>query len=162
MNPPDGASVIGERACEESLVRKPMDSRLRGNDGNCVCAVIRAKAGRMVSAAPTATPSSIIPAKAGIHQCLSITHAGAPDTPWHRVHAVIPTKAGIHPCLSITHAGAPDTPWHSVHAVIPAKAGIHTALTEYGGLDGLRTPAGGAPPLERIGLLSRTSGPWPG
>ena len=110
-----------------------MDSRLRGNDGNCVCTVIRAKAGMMVRTAPTATPSSVIPAKAGIHQC-----------------------------LSITHAGAQDTLWHSVHAVIPAKAGIHTALTEYGGIDGLRMPAGVAPPLEWIGPLSRTSGPWPG
>ena len=53
------------------------EDRLRGNDINCIFAVIPAKAGMKVRTAPPGTPSSVIPAKAGIHgfsdQCSSQT-----------------------------------------------------------------------------------------
>ena len=60
---------------------KPMDSRLRGNDGSC------RNHDRV---------EGIIPAKAGIHRRSPTTCTGAPDTSSDGVLAVIPAKAGIH------------------------------------------------------------------
>ena len=56
-------------------VRKPMDSRLRGNSINCVFAVIPAKAGMIVRTVYARRPPTVIPAKAGIHTAYPNTNA---------------------------------------------------------------------------------------
>ena len=88
-----------------------LDSRLRGNDGTSASAVIPAKlvlakpvlakagsggAGMIVLTAQTGTPSSVIPAKAGIHRLSPSAHVRASDASIATVLAVIPAEAGIH------------------------------------------------------------------
>ena len=74
--PSDFAGMrIRVRFLRGALVRKPMDSRLRGNDINCILAVIPAEAGLMPSTPTRLSLLTVIPAKAGIHTACPNTNA---------------------------------------------------------------------------------------
>ena len=84
-----------------------MDSRLRGNDNHCIFAVISANAGMMVRTAYPRRPSSVTPAKAGIHFAVISANAGMMVRTAYprRPSSVIPAKAGIHRCSRSTPVG---------------------------------------------------------
>ena len=129
-----------------------MDSRLRGNDGNCVSTVIPAQAGMMQSTPIRLSLPTVIPAQAGMMQSTPIrlslptiipAQAGMMQSTPIRLSlpTVIPAQAGMMqstpirlslPTVIPVQAGMRrSTPIRlSLLTVIPAKAGIHAAFAE--------------------------------
>ena len=103
------ASVFGVRVCEEHGVRKPMDSRLRGNDSNCILDRHSREGGDDA----IDTDAVVAPNR---H-----SREGGDDA--------IDTDAVVAPNHHSRVCGndAIDKAVVAATAVIPAKAGIHTA-----------------------------------
>ena len=103
-------------------------SREGGNPSPTGCATMTPEP---VRHARRATPTSVIPANAGIHPptgCATMT----PEPVHHARRAtptsVIPANAGIHPptgCATMTPEPVHHAPRPTPTSVIPAKAGIH-------------------------------------